>query len=196
VVQEAVRTNLESHAPGALTPLGFTDSAAVIVVIGRSSFNRERAKRVVASNRSRCDGESVEVQSFFPDELTVSTKWRARLIIQSDEITIASRHRTVPGVKVISHFERVFYPNIVGQNSVHCSPEGWRRPFLRNFDTGGLPEGVNSCVRAPSAGYWYVRLTQSAKSFFQNALDCSFIRLPLPPREARPVVLQHKLHAA
>src|SRR5436189_2435750 len=100
MVQKAVRANFKSHATGTLSPTRSIDSAAVIVVIGRSSLDRESAKTVVANNRLCRDGESLEVQIFFPDELTASSKWRARLIVQSNEITVASRQGTVSRVKI------------------------------------------------------------------------------------------------
>jgi hypothetical protein len=53
-----------------------------------------------------------------------------------------------------------------------------------------------ACVSSPGTKHRYVRPAQPFQRFFQNALDRSFIRLSLPPRKARTVVLQHELHAA
>src|SRR5687767_2549989 len=99
-------------------------------------------------------------------------------------------------MKLLAHLESRFHPDIRGQDGVERASERRRGPFFRHPRSRGLTASVNSGVGSSRAEHGDVRLAQSEQRVLDNALYGSFIRLPLPPREARSVVLQYKLHAA
>ena len=105
MMKESIGFDLEQHAAGSITPAGEGYRTSMIVVRRRCSGDSECAKTVIAVQQCGRTVEHLAIDRAIDWQLVRPTKWRARIVVGADVITIATRDRAVARVEIWAHLE-------------------------------------------------------------------------------------------
>jgi hypothetical protein len=94
------------------------------------------------------------------------------------------------------HLGRARDPDVRRQDRVQRAPQLLNVPPIRNPNSNCLASRVHAGIRPARSQRRDMGGTQPLERCFELALDGALLRLPLPPAEARPVVVQNELHGA
>lgn len=194
MVKKAVGFDLEHQAARSIAPARLVDATVVIIVGRRRSQHCEAPKAVVTREVGGRRIQSAPIQGLPECELVPTTKRRLRCVIRADVVTVASTHCTVPRVELVAHLRRAGDPHVLWQNRVQSPPQLADVPAIRHPHTDGLPSGVYARVGTTRAQRGNRGAAQSLERCLEHALYGALFRLPLPPAELCPVIVQHELH--
>jgi len=97
-------------------------------------------------------------------------------------------------MELVTHFVGSGNPYIVRKNGVHRSSKRGCAPPLRHAHAGGLPARVNTRICPSGADHRESLSAQPRHRGLENTLNRPLVRLSLPARKARAIVVQHELH--
>ena len=186
----------EGEPTRTLAPPRNPNHAPMIVGLRRGAPYRIRAEAVVADQRIGRLLQRLPVERSPDSPLPPRPERRLRGVVRPDAITVATREGTVPGVELRMHLVRRHDPHVVRQERIERSTQLVRRPRCRHRCANGLTTGVHASVRSTRTDCAGRRVAEPAQRLLDDSLDGAGVRLALPSRELRPVVVEDELNRA
>jgi len=195
-MEEPVRFDLEQQTAVPVEPCGVRHRAAVVVLRRRRAPDSEAQKAVFAANECRAFLEQPPVERASDAPFGTAAKGGLRFLVRPDLVAVPASDRVVSRVEIVAHRMSVGHPDVVGQDGVERAAQSVRPPLVGNSNADCLAAGVHAGIGATGAKSGGGLRADPAECRFEHALHGAPVRLPLPPAEARAVVVQHELHRA
>ena len=166
----------------------------MMIVRSRSSALDCESSKAPVTHYHRSRGiEQGTIERSLPGELTSEPERAVCIFIDSYQVTVCSRESVESRMEVGTHLVRPRYSYVTGENCVESAAEALSSPPFGDSYSGGLTERVHTGVGPTRAEDGDVGPAKALHRVFEHSLNRPFIRLPLPSREVRSVVLKNEL---
>ena len=196
VVQKAIGLDLEDEPTIVLSPRGFDDGAAMVILRRGGPQHGEGEKAVRTDERARAVREKIACERLLERPFPPPAEGRLRLPIGADMVAVPPSRGAVPCVKGIAHLDCAGDPQVRRQYRVQCPPQFGRLPLERDAHSHSLPARMHASIGASGSKRAHGCVAQPLQRALQHSLNRARCRLALPPRKPRAIVMQHQLHHA